>query len=92
MPETKALLIVLNGLKCMLCGKEFKYEDLNWHHIKPKAVSQFLNEEIDDSYDNGALLCTKSHEFVHKYNYWSYEYQNLMFQIRLNKKDISNMA
>ena len=86
MHETKALLILNNGLRCMLCRKECKYTELEWHHIKPKAVCKFQNEPIDDSYDNGALLCLYCHELVHKYSYWSYEYQNLMFQIRLNKK------
>ena len=40
MHETKAQLILLNGMKCMGCGKETRLKDLQWHHIKPKYVSK----------------------------------------------------
>lgn len=86
MHETKAELIVNNGLRCMLCGKEFPYHEINWHHIKPKAVSKYLGEPIDNSYDNGALLCLGCHAYVHTFYYWSKEYSDLMAEIRKNKK------
>lgn len=86
MHETKAKLIERNGLRCMLCGEDFAYPQINWHHIKPKAVSKYLKEDIDNSYDNGALLCLNCHAYVHTFCYWSYEYQKLMEQIILNKK------
>lgn len=89
MHETKAKLIELNGLRCMLCGKEYPYREINWHHIKPKYVSKYLGEPQDNSYDNGSLLCLNCHAYVHTFSYWSYEYQHLMFEIRNNKKDTS---
>lgn len=70
----------------MLCGKEFPYRLINWHHIKPKAVCKSLNEQIDNSYDNGCLLCLSCHAFVHTYDYWSDEYQYYMDVIRQNRK------
>lgn len=89
MHDTKAKLIVENGLRCMLCGKEVPYQQINWHHIKPKAVCKFYNEPIDNSYDNGALLCLDCHAYVHTFYYWSREYQALMATIRRNKKPIT---
>jgi len=86
MHETKAELITRNGLRCMLCGRTFPYREINWHHIKPKAVCKYLGEEIDNSYENGALLCLSCHAHVHTLYYWSREYQELMKQIILNRK------
>ena len=86
MHETKALLITKNGLRCMLCGKEVPYRQINWHHIKPKAVCRYYNEPIDNSYENGALLCLDCHAYVHTLYYWSYEYQATMKRIINNRK------
>lgn len=86
MHPTKAELITRNGLKCMICGKEFPYKQIQWHHIKPRAVSKYLNEPADDSYENGALLCIDCHAFVHTLYYWSYEYNLMMDVVRRNKK------
>lgn len=89
MHETKAKLITNNGLRCMLCGKEFSYNQINWHHIKPKSVCKYLNEPIDNSYENGALLCLNCHAYVHTFYYWSYEYDELMNIVRSNRKPIT---
>lgn len=86
MHETKALLIKRNGLRCMYCGRTVPYSQINWHHIKPKAVSKYYGEEIDNSYENGSLLCLDCHAFVHTLYYWSDEYREAMNVIRRNKK------
>ena len=86
MHPTKAELINRNGLRCMLCGKEVPYRQINWHHIKPKAVCKYYKEPIDNSYENGSLLCLECHDFVHTLYYWSAEYQYYMDVIRKNKK------
>lgn len=85
MHSTKAQLITNNGLRCMYCGRQVPYREINWHHIKPKAVCKFLKEPIDDSYENGSLLCLKCHAYVHTLYYWSREYQEAMDVIRRNK-------
>lgn len=85
MHETKALLIMRNGLKCMGCGRETKLKDLQWHHIVPKYVSKQRNEPPDNSYENGSLLCIKCHGTIHKYLYWDEEYQLLCDLIEDNK-------
>jgi len=86
MHPTKQLLIERNGLKCMLCGQELPYKDIQWHHIKPKAVCKYLGEPIDDSYENGSLLCYDCHKLVHSIYYWDKKYGYLMRIIRKNKK------
>lgn len=86
MHSTKAQLITNNGLRCMYCGRQVPYREINWHHIKPKAVCKFLKEPIDDSYENGSLLCLDCHAYVHTLYYWSREYQEAMNVIRRNKK------
>ncbi len=86
MHETKAKLIVNNGLRCMICGYEFPYRQIQWHHIKPKAVCRYLGEPVDDSYENGALLCVECHAFVHTLYYWSDEYRLMMDVVKRNKK------
>ena len=86
MHVTKQLLIERNGLRCMLCGKEFKYNDLYWHHIKPKHVSLKRGEHIDNSYENGCLLCSDCHDYVHLFDWQDEEYKALMAQIKENKK------
>lgn len=86
MHPVKQLLIERNGLKCMLCGRSVPYAQINWHHMKPKAVSKYLGEPIDNSYENGCLLCLDCHALVHTFYYWSGEYQDLMDDIRRNKK------
>lgn len=89
MHPTKELLIKQNGFKCMLCGKTVPYREINWHHIKPKAVSKYLGEPIDNSYENGSLLCLDCHYYVHTFYYWSKEYEELMRIIRRNRKPIT---
>ena len=86
MHDTKYELIKRNGLRCMLCGKEFPYHEINWHHIKPKAVCRYYHEPIDNSYENGSLLCLSCHAYVHSLYYWSNEYQSAMEIVRSNKK------
>lgn len=86
MHETKALLIEKNGLRCMLCGREMPYALINWHHIKPKSVCRQNNEPIDNSYENGALLCVECHSIVHSYAYGSDQYRLFMMEILANKK------
>lgn len=85
MHETKAILILKNGLRCMLCGKEVDYHRINWHHIKPKSVCKSLGENIDNSYENGSLLCLDCHAYVHTLDYESDEYKCAMDVVRKNK-------
>lgn len=85
MHETKALLIMRNGLRCMGCGKETKLKDLQWHHIVPKYVSRLNKQPPDNSYENGSLLCKSCHIQIHKYLYWDIEYQKLTDLIEDNK-------
>lgn len=86
MHPTKELLIQRNGMYCMLCGKKCKYDELEWHHIKWKSISLKQGEKIDNSYDNGALLCIQCHHYVHTFRYKSEEYHNLMLAIRSHKR------
>ena len=86
MHRTKQELIERNGLRCMLCGKEVSYEQLNWHHIKTKAECRRHKKPIDNSYENGSLLCLNCHAFVHTFPYWSSFYKYYMDVIRKNKK------
>jgi len=88
MHPTKQLLIEKNGLRCMLCGRSVPYAQINWHHIKPKAVCKYLGEEVDNSYENGSLLCLDCHAFVHTLYYWSDDYQAYMKRIITNRKPI----
>lgn len=86
MHPTKELLIKRNGMYCMLCGKKCEYKDIEWHHIKWKSVSLRHKEPIDNSYDNGALLCKNCHHYVHTFKYYSDEYHDLMWVIRSHKR------
>ena len=86
MHETKALLIVRNGLRCMGCGREVELKDLQWHHIVPKYVSKVNKQPPDDSYENGALLCKRCHIEIHRYLFWEEEYQMLTDLIKDNKQ------
>lgn len=86
MHETKCKLIERNGLRCMLCGKEVAYCNINWHHIKPKYASKEDGEQPDNSYSNGSLVCVECHQFIHQYSWHDEVYQNLMNIIRSNKK------
>ena len=86
MHETKCKLIERNGLVCMYCRKQVEYKDIQWHHIKPKYVFKAEHEEIDNSYANGSLLCSKCHVQLHKYLWWDEEYQTMTKIIEGNKK------
>ena len=86
MHPTKELLIERNGLRCMLCGREFPYKFLNRHHIRPKEDCKRKHEPIDDSYENGAMLCLDCHALVHCYKYGSWCYERFMEIIKHNKK------
>jgi len=86
MHPTKQELIERNGLRCMLCGKIVEYKYINWHHIKPKSVCKANHEQIDNSYENGCLLCLDCHAFVHSFDYESEEYKQYMDVIRENRK------
>jgi 5-methylcytosine-specific restriction endonuclease McrA len=80
MHQTKKHLIQINGTKCMLCRKNVG-KRITWHHIIPRC------EGGDNSYENGALLCEKCHfEIVNELMYGTQEYEELMQQIRKNKK------
>ena len=85
MHPTKAELITKNGLRCMLCGKECEYKEINYHHIVPKYVYKLLKIPIDNSYANGSLLCLSCHSKVHEYLYWDDEYQKMMDLVEDNK-------
>ena len=85
MHETKALLILRNGLRCMGCGRETKLKDLQWHHLVPKYVSKLNKQPPDDSYANSSILCKNCHIQIHKYLYWDEEYQLLCDLIEDNK-------
>jgi len=85
MHETKALLIVRNGLRCMGCGRTVEYKDIQWHHIKPRYVYKAEHVVPDDSYENGALLCKRCHVELHRYLWWDDEYQLLTEAILENK-------
>lgn len=86
MHETKEALLRVNGQKCMLCGRGVPYALINWHHIKPKAVCKRNHEPIDNSYENGALLCVDCHAIVHSYQYGSDKYTYFTMVILANKK------
>lgn len=86
MHPTKAELIRVNGLRCMLCGRKVPYSNIQWHHVKPKYASKQEGEEPDNSYFNGSLLCINCHALVHEYLWWDDEYQMLMDMILENKK------
>ena len=85
MHETKALLITKNGLRCMLCGKDVPYNQINRHHIKPKYISKMYGEVPDDSYANNCLVCVSCHAIIHQYDYFDEEYQEMMKIIEGNK-------
>lgn len=77
MHETKCELITRHGSRCMYCGRTVRYKDIQWHHIKPKYVFKVAHEEIDNSYENGALLCAKCHIAIHKFLWWDDKYQEI---------------
>ena len=85
MHETKALLIMRNGLKCMGCGKTVEYKDIQWHHLVPRYVFKINKQAPDDSYANSSLLCKRCHSTIHQYLYWDEEYQLLCDLIEDNK-------
>ena len=85
MHPVKELLIKRNGMYCMLCGKKCEYPDIEWHHIKWKSVTLRREGKIDNSYENGALLCTSCHHYVHTFSFYSDEYHDLMNVVRSHK-------
>lgn len=85
MHPIKRLLIERNGCKCMLCGREVPYELINWHHIRPKCWFKEQGLPIDNSYENGSLLCLDCHAYVHTLDYYDQEYGILMKKIYKNK-------
>lgn len=88
MNETKVLLILVNGLRCMGCGKDVPLKEIEWHHIVPRYVFKQNHLPIDNSYENGSLLCRRCHVEIHKYLYWDDEYQKLTDLIEDNKKPL----
>ena len=86
MHPTKELLIKRNGMYCMLCGQKCEYNELEWHHIKWKSVSLRRGEKVDNSYENGAILCVACHHYVHTFSYWSKEYDIMMGVVRSHKR------
>lgn len=86
MHPIKQLLIERNGCKCMLCGQEVEYEQLNWHHIIPKSWCKRNNLPIDNSYDNAALVCANCHAYIHRFDYGDKAYEELTKKMRKNKK------
>ena len=85
MHPVKELLINRNGMYCMLCGKKCAYTEIEWHHIKWKSITRRREHKIDNSYDNGALLCAACHHYVHTFEYDSEEYRKLMSVVRSHK-------
>lgn len=88
MNATKAKLIEVNGCRCMLCGQEVPYRQITWHHIKWRCISKKNHEPIDNSYENGLLLCLNDHAYVHTLEYDSDEYKKLMEIAKKNKKPL----
>ena len=86
MHPVKRLLIEKNGMYCMLCGRKCKYNEIEWHHIKPKHISLKRGEKIDNSYENTSLLCVTCHKYVHTFSYDSDEYQTMMVAVRSQKR------
>lgn len=86
MHETKCILIDHHGLKCMLCKCETQLRKLQWHHIKPKYQSKREGQEPDNSYANGSLLCDTCHRKIHKFDWYSNEYQEFVAIILVNKQ------
>lgn len=69
----------------MLCGRKKSYHEIQWHHIKPKSECKRLHEPIDNSYENGALLCLDCHAYVHTLKYHSKEYVEAMKKVIKNR-------
>lgn len=86
MHPTKYMLIERNGMYCMLCGKRCEYEDLEWHHKKPKKICLKQKGVVDNSYSNGLLLCTACHKYVHTFSYNSEKYHTLMESAEQHKR------
>lgn len=63
----------------MICG-EFQGVHIEHHHIKPRSFGGA------NDYANGALLCSRCHTIVHKYEYGSCQYELLTKLIKTNKK------
>lgn len=84
MHETKRRLLVRYGYVCMLCGKSHPY--IEWHHIRPKYDFLKHNEPIDNSEENGVLLCRECHVNLHKYWYGTAEYMTFTQEIIRNKE------
>ena len=82
MSDTKRKLIERYGLICMLCLRETKLRDLQWHHIKPKYVFKVEYKKVDNSIKNGALLCDECHKKIHTFLWWDYEYQKMTSEIK----------
>lgn len=86
MHPTKYLLLCKYGTRCMCCGEEKPLKELQWHHIKPKYDFLKHNEPIDNSEENGALLCRECHVNLHKYWYGTAEYMTFTQEIIRNKE------
>lgn len=86
MHPTKQLLIERNGMYCMLCGRKCTYRELNWHHITPKWVYHKKGIPVDNSYENGSLLCLDCHAYVHEFFYYSETYRLMMEDVKNHKK------
>ena len=86
MHETKAKLIEKNGLRCMLCGEDKPYRQLQWHHVKWKSICKKEHIPVDNSYENGVLLCVMCHSYVHTLDYYSLEYRELMQEAISNRE------
>lgn len=70
----------------MLCEKEFPYQQINWHHIKWKSICKKEHISIDNSYENGVLLCVSCHAYIHTLPYESKEYKEKMCKAISNRK------
>lgn len=85
MQQTKCDLILRYGTKCMLCGEDVGLT-IQWHHVTPKYYFKREGLEIDNSINNGSLLCPNCHTKIHKYQYGSKEYTKLTNEILRNKR------
>jgi predicted HNH restriction endonuclease len=69
----------------MLCGEDADLT-IQWHHITPKYVFSRAGFPIDNSVENGALLCPNCHVRIHKYQYGDKEFMGLTKSILENKR------
>lgn len=73
----KKEMIKNNSTKCMICG-ELMGNKIQFHHIVPKWYSKRNGMPIDNSYEQGILVCQKCHNELHRVRYKSRDYEHLV--------------